>query len=132
MTNNFVRKSRNILKANLVKVFQDFFVKGIINKCTNEIYICLIPKKLKANRVGEFRPISLVSSLYKIISKVLVERVKRVLPMIIDNSQVAFVEGRQILDAVIVASEMAGDCTSSGKSGILLKLDYEKAYDKVD
>lgn len=116
MTNEFLKKSWNILKPDLVKLFQDFFEKEIIiNKCTNETYICLIMKKLRANKVSDFRPISLFSSLYKIISKVLAERLKKVLPLLIDNSQAAFVEGCHILDAVLVAFETVGDYRSNGK-----------------
>lgn len=83
-------------------------------------------------KVGEFRLISLVTSLYKIISKVLAERLKKVLPMIIHDAQSAFIEGHQIIDAILIASEAIGDWEVRNKSGFVLKLDYEKAYDKVD
>lgn len=56
-----------------------FWGSGIINKITNESYICLIPKKANSFRIKDFRPISLVSSLYKIILKVLSNRLKVVL-----------------------------------------------------
>lgn len=74
MTSEFYKEAWNILKSDLLRVFQDFFKNEIINLCTYETYICLIPKKLQANKVNEFRPISLVSSLYKLIAKLLVER----------------------------------------------------------
>lgn len=63
MTNEFFFLNWNILKADLVKVFQDFFENGIINNKTNETYICLIPKKTNTNKVENFRPINLVMSL---------------------------------------------------------------------
>lgn len=128
----FYKKGWNILKSDLVRVFQEFFKNGIVNLRTNETYICLIPKKLQANRVTEFRPISLISSLYKIIAKVLAERLKKALPYIIDEAQAAFVEGRQILDAILVAAEAVGEWQTSKKKCFLLKLDYEKAYDMVN
>ena len=83
-------------------------------------------------RVNDFRPISLVTSLYKVISKVLATRLKKVLPSIINDSQMAFVEGRQILDAILTASEAVDEWSLRGRKGVLLKLDLEKAYDKVD
>ena len=131
MTGEFYKKSWNILKSDLVRVFQDFFKNGVINICS-ETYICLIPKKKEACRVSDFRPISLITSLYKIISKVLASRLKKVLPSIINDSQMAFVEGRQILDAILTASEAVDEWSLRGRKGVLLKLDLEKAYDKVD
>ena len=113
-------------------MFQDFFKNKVINRRCNETYICLIPKKKEMARVSDFRPISLVTSLYKVISKVLATRLKKVLPSIINDSQMAFVEGRQILDAILIASEVVDQWSSKGRKGVLLKLDLEKAYDKVD
>lgn len=86
MSVEFYKKTWNILKTNLVRVFREFFENVIVNKCTNETYVCLIPKKKPANKVGEFRPISLVTSLYKIIAKVLAGRLKKVLHLIIDDA----------------------------------------------
>lgn len=106
---SFFLKNWSILKADILKVFQDFFQNGVINNRTNETYICLIPMKLRANKVSEFRPISLISSLYKLIAKVLVERLKKVLPHIISDAQTTFVEGRQILGAILIASEVVGE-----------------------
>lgn len=65
--------------------------------------------------MSDFRPISLVSSLYKIISKVLAERIRRVLPCTIDGSQMAFVDGRQIMDAILIANEVVDDYISREK-----------------
>lgn len=82
---------------------------------------------MQANKVNEFKPISLVTSLYKIVAKVLAERLKKVLLSIIADAQVTFVEGRQILDAMLVAAETVGDWNSSNRKGYLIKLDYENS-----
>ena len=89
-----------------MKVFEEFHESGIINGVTNETYICLIPKKLNSCRIKDFRPISLVTSLYKIIAKVLSIRLKAVLSDTISENQGAFVVDRQILDVVLVANEV--------------------------
>lgn len=103
------KKVWNILRNDLVEVFQDFVQNALIIKNTNETYICLIPNKAKALKMGEFRPINLISSLYKIISKVLAKRSKKVLLLIIHDAQPPLIKGRQILDAILIASEPVCD-----------------------
>ena len=119
-------------KENILKVFQEFARDGIIHGVTNETYICLIPKKVNSTKVKDFRPINLVTSLYKIISKILSSRLKGVLSDTIAETQGAFVAGRQILDVVLIANETVEEYRKLGRSGIVFKLDFEKAYDHVE
>ncbi|XP_068498435.1 uncharacterized protein [Phaseolus vulgaris] len=81
--------------------------------------------------LGEFRPISLVGCLYKIISKVLSLRLKKVIGKIIDIRQSAFIEGRGLLDSVLIANEVLEEYKRKRKRCIFFKVDYEKAYDSV-
>ena len=80
----------------------------------------------------DFRPISLVGSLYKLLAKILANRSKRVVGKVISNSQHAFVEGRQILDVVLIAKEALDSRLKSVKGGSICKMDIEKAYDHVN
>ena len=72
-----------------------------------------------------------MDAIYKIIIKVLSCHIKRVLPVVIDDRQSTFLKGRGILDSVLVANEVVEELRRYGKSGLCLKVDYEKAYDSV-
>ena len=111
--------------------FPKFPYSGGVEKSLNASFLALIPKKMDAVEVKDFRPISLVGGIYKIISKVLANRLRRVVHGLISNSQNAFVKGRHILDSVLIASECIDSRLKSGVLGVLCKLDVEKAYDHV-
>jgi hypothetical protein len=101
-------------------------------KSINSTFISLIPKVHGAKEIKDFHPISLVGGVYKIIAKVLANRMRRVMGRIISKPQNAFVKGRQILDLVLIANECLNRMLKSEEPGVLCKLDMEKAYDHVD
>ena len=70
---------KGINQEDFLGVFNEFFENGIVNACTNSICICLIPKKVSSLKLKDYRPISLVTSLYKILAKVLASRLKEVM-----------------------------------------------------
>ncbi|KAM2902960.1 hypothetical protein COP2_002826 [Malus domestica] len=122
----------DILKADIMKIMEEFYDIGIINAVTNETFICLIPKKLDSLKVTDYRPISLVTGLYKIMAKTLASRLKEVLGSTISPNQGAFVKDRQILDAVLIANEVVEEVRQKKEDGLVLKIDFEKAYDHVE
>lgn len=99
---------------------------------SNATFISLIPKFEGANKISDFRPISLVGSIYKIISKTLSCRLKKALKKVISPNQSAFLEGRQSVDDVLVANECLDAVPKNGEKSVLRKLDLEKAYDRVN
>ena len=112
-------------------VFHNFHTQAVFEKSLNASFLALIPKKVDAVEVKHFRPISLVGRVYKVISKVLANRLCRVAHGIISDSQNALIKGRQILDFVLIASECIDSRLKLGVPSVLCKLDVEKAYDHV-
>lgn len=76
-------------------------------------------------------PISLVGCIYKIVTKILVKRLKRVLPNLISKEQSGFLEGRSMLDNILVANELVHDAKYKRKETMIFKVDFKKAYDSV-
>jgi hypothetical protein len=93
--------------------------------------ITLIPKIKGAVNIRQFRPIFLLNVVYKIITKTLTLRLNIVADKFISPNQTAFIPRRYILDGVVVIHEVLHELAKHKQSGIILKLDFEKAYDKV-
>ena len=98
----------------------------------NASFLTLIPKKCNAVNIKDFRLISLVGSVYKLLSKVLANRLRVVLDNLISEAQNSFVGRRQILDSMLIANECLDSRLKSKIPGVVCKLDIEKAYDHVN
>ena len=120
-----------ILKAEIISVFQNFHTQAVLKKSLNASFLALIPEKVDAVEIKDFRPISLVGGIYKIIFKVLANRLRRVAHGLISDSRNTFVKGKQILDSFLITSKCIDSRLKSGVPGVLCKLDVEKAYDHV-
>jgi hypothetical protein len=128
----FFQDCWEVVKGDLIVVFEEFHARGKFVKSINSTFISLIPKIQGAKEIKDFHPISLVDGVYKIISKVLSNKMRRVMARIISKPQNAFVKERQILDSVLIANECLDSRLKSEDPGVLCKLDMEKAYDHVD
>jgi hypothetical protein len=93
--------------------------------------IVLVPKISEVVNIKQFRPICLLNMFYNFFTKVLASRLMEVVDDIISENQTAFIRGRNILEGAQILHEVIHELSSKKQSGIILKLDFEKAYDKV-
>jgi len=128
---NFIKGSWEVLKHDIVVVVHLFQEMGCIPKGCNASFITLVPKVKDPTSINQYRPISLVGSLYKIITKVLSCRIKKMLPEVIDDCQSVFLKDGGMLDSVLIANEVIDELRRKGRKGLCLKVDYEKAHDSV-
>lgn len=122
----------DVVKDDLFFIFFDLYDGTANTGPIDYSYICPVPKKEGAKSVNEFRPISLINGVQKIISKVLANKIQGVLQEIISPSQSAFLKGRFILDSFVTASELVSWGTKFGLDSVGVKADFEKAYDRVN
>ncbi|GKU90856.1 hypothetical protein SLEP1_g4800 [Rubroshorea leprosula] len=120
-----------VLKGDILGFVDDFHKNGKLVRRINSSFIVLVPKVDNPQRIDEFRPISLVGAMYKIIAKLLAHRLSSVLNGIIGENQMAFLGGRQLVDSVVIANETIDDAQKRKKASFVFKLDFEKAYNKV-
>ncbi|WMV33858.1 hypothetical protein MTR67_027243 [Solanum verrucosum] len=92
-------------EEDVMATIQNFHSQEVFEKSLNATYIALIPKKNGAKELRDFRPISLIGSVYKLISKILIEWLKKVMPKLVDTQQMAFLKRRRITDVVLIANE---------------------------
>ncbi|XP_027122245.1 uncharacterized protein [Coffea arabica] len=129
----FYQACWEIVKDSLVAAIQDYFRGGWLPKGVTSTLIVLIPKIQGATRWQEFRPISLCNVSSKIISKLVSNRLNQLLPQLISPWQSGFVLGRQIMDNILLVQEHAKELDRRLEvPNLLLKLDMEKAYDRVE
>jgi hypothetical protein len=105
---------------------------GATSPFINKGIITLIPKSGDRAKLNNWRPITLLGSLYKVLAKTLISRLRMELTKIIRSNQTGFVEGRSILDNVFMAQEGLGWAEESNQDLVLLLLDFEKAFDKIE
>jgi hypothetical protein len=121
----------NVIKNDLLALF-DAFHKGELPLFRlNFGHIILVPKSKDAMSIQHYRPICLLNVSFKIFTKVLTNRVSGVASKVIGPSQTAFIPGRNIMEGVVVLHETIHELRRKKDCGVILKLDFEKAYDKI-
>jgi hypothetical protein len=128
----FFPQNWEILHQEVCDAIKYFFETCKLDASINSTVVALIPKTKNSISVIEFRPISLCNVVYKILLKILANRLKVILPCIISGSQSAFNSGRLVTDNIIAAYETM-QTRLWDKTGYMgIKLDMSKAYDRVE
>ncbi|GKV33771.1 hypothetical protein SLEP1_g42231 [Rubroshorea leprosula] len=128
---HFIKLAWGTIRADIINFIKEFHQNARLVKGINSLYITLVPKKKNPTSLKEFKPICTIGSIYKILAKVLANRLKKVIAKIISASQSAFIKGRQLVDCSFALNEIIHDLKIKRRKGIIFKADFEKAFDSV-
>ena len=130
-TIDFFQSCCDLVREELWELVEESRRTKRVLKAFSETFLSLILKEQGANFPGKFRPISLCNVILKIITKVMANHIKPILPELVSLEQFGFVEGRQILDGIILMQEMIHSLNQTKMPGMMIKVDLAKDYDKV-
>eukprot|EP00253_Pinus_taeda_P009681 PITA_09681 len=130
-TISFYRAHWDIIKKDLIRMVKNVFKKIKMGENTKSSHLALIRKESNPLSFDRYRPISLCNVSYKIVTKILANRLKKLLPTLISENQGGFVPKRQIMDNVILVQEAIHSSLQRKEKGMVIKLDMENAFDRV-
>ncbi len=128
----FFKACASEVAPTLLKAYTAMLASGEVSNYINMGLITLIPKTGDRSKLRNWRPITLLGSVYKILAKTLTGRLQAFLPGVIRPNQIGFVEGRSILDNVFIAQDSLDWAVESDQELVLLLLDFEKAFDRIE
>lgn len=122
------------VNESICKEVGSIFSSGVMPEYLNRTLIALVPKCQNPKTINSYRPISLCNMIYKVVTKIIVTRIRPLLSNLISSVQADFVPGRRGLDNVLIAQELIHSIDKKkGKVGYMaIKVDLEKAYDKLE
>ncbi|GKU95494.1 hypothetical protein SLEP1_g8850 [Rubroshorea leprosula] len=127
----FMKSMWDDIKTEVIGFVKEFQEQGRLERGSNASFIVLIPKTKNPQRIEEYKPISLIGVMYKVVAKLLVSRLCKVMHKIIGEQHMAFINGRQLVDGVVIANEVIDEAKRKRKKSFVFKVNFEKAYDKV-
>nr|GEW11735.1 RNA-directed DNA polymerase, eukaryota [Tanacetum cinerariifolium] len=130
-TFEFFMRYWRFISSDFYSAVECFFESGSFSKGSNSSFIDLIPKVTNAKFVTDFRSISLIGCVYKVVTKILANRLATVISNLVSNIQLAFVANRQIIDGPFILNELLAWCKRKKKQAMIFKVDFAKAYDSV-
>eukprot|EP00253_Pinus_taeda_P024453 PITA_24453 len=129
---HFYRICWETIKFDLFRMIRGVLKKAKMGGGTKSTFLALIPKETNPRSFDRYRPISLCNSSYKIVAKLLANRIKPLLQNLISPTQGGFVKGRQIFDNVIQIQEALHSSYARKEQGMIVKLDMSNAFDRVN
>jgi len=120
------------VKDDILQFTSIFHKNGKLSKGINSTFIALIPKVESPQSLNNFCSISLVGCLYKLLAKVLANKLRHVICSIVLEVQSAFVKNRQILDGFLIANEVVDEACKLKKKLLIIKVYFEMAYDSIE
>nr|KAJ0214448.1 hypothetical protein LSAT_V11C400195850 [Lactuca sativa] len=127
----FLKQHWETIGGDFYLAVKHFEASGHIEKGCNSSFITLVPKVQDPITINDFRPISLIGCLYKTIAKILVERLKKVVHLVVSPTQTAFLKNRHILDGPLILNEVICWLKKNKKKAFTFKADFEKAFDSL-
>ena len=131
LTARFFSTCWPIIKVDLLRMVRKSQSCSKLGGSTNSAFLALIPKEKRANNFSKFRPISLCNTGYKLVTKIIANRLKNILPAIIPENQGAFIKGRKILDNIVLVEEAIHSSCQWKEKGMVIKLDLANAFNRV-
>lgn len=130
-TFKFFKNHWDIIEKDVISFVKHFETSSHIPRGCNSSFITLVPKLEDPLVIGDFRPISLIACQYKIIAKVLANRLSKVVASVVGDVQMAFIKGRQSIDGPLMVDEIITWAKKCKKKIMFLKVDFEKAFDSL-
>jgi hypothetical protein len=127
----FYKKFQSLTKPKIFNLFNQFFNVSLDTTSINRAHLILIPKSDGARSPKHFRPISLHNCPIKAISKLLANRLQKIIPSLIHGDQTGFVQGRSISKKITYAAYILNYCHKRKAPAMVFKLDFRKAFDSV-
>eukprot|EP00253_Pinus_taeda_P009202 PITA_09202 len=130
-TVDFFQAGWHFLRKEILELVEECRMNQKVWPAINSTFYALIPKGDNLEDANGFRPIALCNVIYKIITSMMARRLKPLLDKLISAEQTGFVEGRQILDGLVVTQEVIHSLKVKKQKGMMIKLDLSKAYDRL-
>jgi hypothetical protein len=128
----FFKHFWGILRGPILQILNDFTLGRVDISRLNYVIISLIPKVKGADSIKQFRPIALINVIFKFVAKAFATRLAPLAHRTIDRSQTAFIRGRCLHEGVLALQEILHEIRAKKLHGLILKLDFKKAYDRVN
>ncbi|GKC82014.1 RNA-directed DNA polymerase, eukaryota, reverse transcriptase zinc-binding domain protein [Tanacetum coccineum] len=128
----FIKRYWDLIKFEFFSFIKYFEKYGSLTRGCNSSFIVLILKNSDPLGIGDYRPISLIGCMYKVLAKLLATRLSKIIHKLIRPNQTAFLSRRQILDGCLIANEIFNVAKAENLKLLLFKVDSEKAFDSVN